>query len=180
MRLKKLLSLFILAFTFIKPSMATVKPNKAAEGTSKAENQSSSKQLKRASKHASRKKDYMHGVASYYGKGDNFNGRTMADGETFDTYDMFVAAHPTLPLGTKLKVINNSNGKIAYVEIKDRMPRGRRVIDLSYAAAGEIGMQHRGLSRVTLVKIDNSEFYKHKQMIEDMQDTDSDENKNPV
>ena len=169
MSLKKLLFLFIFAVTLIKPTLAVVKEKKSAKLThkvTKTNKHTYANKHKKAHKKLAVKKDYMHGIASYYGKGDCFNGRQMANGEIFDTDNMFVAAHPTLPLGTKLKVINERNGKVAYVEIKDRMPRGSRIIDLSYAAAGEIGMQHNGLSRVLLVKIDNNEFYKQKHLIE--------------
>jgi rare lipoprotein A len=105
-------------------------------------------------------KSYMHGIASYYGGYDGFGGHLMADGQAYNDDDPFVAAHPTLPLGTKLKVINQINGRIVYVEVKDRMPRGRRVIDLSLAAANSIGMRWRGLARVTLIRISDAEFYR--------------------
>lgn len=163
MRLKYLITLFIFSFMFIKPTFAVVKKHEHI--SAKQKNIKKSKKIHKKRNTSSVKKDYMHGTASYYGVGDGFNGRKMANGETFDTNNQFVAAHPTLPLGTKLKVINEHNGKVAYVEIKDRMPRGRRVIDLSYGAAGKLGMRHRGISSVTLVKIDNAEFYKQKHQI---------------
>lgn len=154
MKLRRIIVLFIFSLLFIKPSLAVVKNKKSPTH--------SLKKAKPNRKH----KNYMHGVASFYGKDDTFDGREMANGEVFHANNMFVAAHPTLPLGTKLKVINNYNGKIAYVEVKDRMPVGSRIIDLSYAAARHLGMVHRGLSRVTLVRIDNSEFYRHKHLLE--------------
>jgi rare lipoprotein A len=154
MKLKRIIVLFIFSLLLIKPTLAVVKNKKTPTP--------SLKKAKIGHKH----KNYMHGVASFYGKGDAFDGREMANGEVFHANNMFVAAHPTLPLGTKLKVINNYNGKIAYVEVKDRMPIGGRIIDLSYAAARHLGMVHRGLSRVTLVRIDNSEFYRHKHLLE--------------
>ncbi|MFN8770453.1 MAG: septal ring lytic transglycosylase RlpA family protein [Neisseriaceae bacterium] len=182
MNLKKLLSIFIFMLTLIKPALATTKVKHEVENarkTTRISKRTYNKKSENHKQHLVARRDFMHGLASYYGKGDHANGKPMADGEIFDTYDPFVAAHPTLPLGTKLKVINNSNGKVAYVEIKDRMPRHKkRVIDLSYAAAGEIGMQHRGLSHVTLVRIDNSEFYKHKRMIEDAENSDTNQNDN--
>jgi len=157
MKLKRIIVLFIFSLLLIKPSLAVVKNKKMPI--------QSAKKTRTNKKH----KNYMHGVASYYGKGDSFDGREMANGEIFHANNMFVAAHPTLPLGTKLKVINNVNGKVAYVEVKDRMPVGSRIIDLSYAAARHLGMVHRGLSRVTLVRIDNTEFYRHKHLLEDQQ-----------
>ncbi len=162
MRLKYLITLFVFSFMFIKPTFAVVKKH-AHVSTKHKITKKSHKKVKTAQG----RKDYMHGTASYYGIGDGFNGRQMANGETFDTNNQFIAAHPTLPLGTKLKVINEHNGRVAYVEIKDRMPRGRRVIDLSYGAAGTLGMRNRGISPVTLVRIDNAEFYKQKHQIQE-------------
>jgi len=170
MKFKKVLFLLMFVFSLLKPTLAVTTSTKEVKNSTKitkTRKHRFSKKNKVAAHKIAHKRDYMHGIASYYGKGDHFNGRLMANGQVFNTYDMFVAAHPTLPLGTKLKVINNRNGKVAYVEIKDRMPRGRRVIDLSYAAAGEIGMQRRGLSNVTLVRIDNSEFYKQKHLLQE-------------
>jgi rare lipoprotein A len=64
------------------------------------------------------------------------------------------AAHRTLPFGTKVRVTNKRNGKTVVVTINDRGPfiRGR-VIDLSTAAAGIIGMKSSGLAPVTVERI---------------------------
>ena len=88
------------------------------------------------------------GVASYYGPG--FHGRRTANGETFNMHAM-TAAHRTLPFGTLVKVTNLSNGKSTVVRVNDRGPYvGNRVIDLSVAAAKEIGSTHSGTARVNL------------------------------
>ena len=88
------------------------------------------------------------GVASYYGPG--FHGRRTANGETFNMHAM-TAAHRTLPFGTLVKVTNLSNGKSTVVRVTDRGPYvGNRVIDLSVAAAKEIGSTHSGTARVNL------------------------------
>ena len=88
------------------------------------------------------------GVASYYGPG--FHGRRTANGERFDMHAM-TAAHRTLPFGTLIKVTNLSNGKSTIVRVNDRGPYvGNRVIDLSVAAAKEIGSTHSGTARVNL------------------------------
>ena len=88
------------------------------------------------------------GVASYYGPG--FHGRRTANGERFDMHAM-TAAHRTLPFGTKLKVTNLSNGKSTIVRVNDRGPyAGNRVIDLSVAAAKQIGAIHSGVAKVSL------------------------------
>ncbi|MDJ0978045.1 MAG: septal ring lytic transglycosylase RlpA family protein [Erythrobacter sp.] len=88
------------------------------------------------------------GVASYYGK--RFHGRRTANGERFDMNAM-TAAHKTLPFGTHVRVTNRRNGKSVTVRINDRGPfiRGR-TIDLSRAAAREIGLIQSGHARVTM------------------------------
>ena len=93
------------------------------------------------------------GLASWYG-GD-FQGKTTANGETFDTYD-FTAAHKDLPFGTIVTVTNLENGKSVQVRINDRGPFvDSRIIDLSYAAAAEIGMVESGVAEV---RIETTEF----------------------
>jgi len=88
------------------------------------------------------------GVASWYGPG--FHGKTTANGETYDQSAM-TAAHRTLPFNTVVRVTNVENGKSVTVRINDRGPYvNNRVIDLSYAAAREIGMIDAGLARVRL------------------------------
>lgn len=88
------------------------------------------------------------GVASYYAPG--FHGRRTANGERFDMHAM-TAAHRTLPFGTLVKVTNLSNGKSTVVRVNDRGPYvGNRVIDLSVAAAKQIGSTHSGVAQVSL------------------------------
>ena len=85
------------------------------------------------------------GKASYYGPG--FHGRRTASGEKFDMHDM-TAAHRSLPFGTKLKVTNVTNGKTAIVRVNDRGPySGGRVLDLSVAAAKQIGSINSGVAQ---------------------------------
>ncbi len=117
--------------------------------------------VKQKSKTHASKKNYMLGIASYYGGQDGFDGRKMADGQIFDSNNPRIAAHPTLPLGTKLKIINQRNGRFVYVEIKDRMPLGNRIVDVSKAAAIKLGMYHCGVTRVKLIRISNAEFKKY-------------------
>src|SRR5580700_7769714 len=93
-------------------------------------------------------KAYQVGTASWYG--EYFQGRTTASGEPFDMRD-FTAAHPSLPLGTFVKVTNLRNGKAVVVRINDRGPVvDGRIIDLSYNAARALGFQDRGLQTVRL------------------------------
>ncbi len=88
------------------------------------------------------------GTASFYGK--RFHGRRTANGERFDMRAM-TAAHRTLPFGSKVRVTNPRNGKQVIVRINDRGPFAKgRAIDLSRAAAEEIGMIRRGHARVEM------------------------------
>ncbi len=93
-------------------------------------------------------KAYQVGTASWYG--EYFQGRTTASGEPFDMRD-FTAAHPSLPLGTFVRVTNLRNGKAVVVRINDRGPVvDGRIIDLSRDAASALGFKERGLQTVRL------------------------------
>jgi len=90
------------------------------------------------------------GMASYYG---SESGSRTASGQRFNPSAM-TAAHRTLPFGTRVRVTNKRNGKSVVVTINDRGPfiRGR-IIDLSTAAAGVIGMRSSGVAPVTVERI---------------------------
>ena len=86
------------------------------------------------------------GMASWYGK--RFHGRKTASGKNFNMYN-HTAAHRSLPLGTKVRVVNLKNGKEIIVDINDRGPYIKgRIIDLSYAAAEFIGITKVGIAKV--------------------------------
>lgn len=88
------------------------------------------------------------GRASYYA--DKFDGRRTANGEIFDQ-DELTAAHRTLPMGSLVKVTCEKTGRSVTVRVNDRGPfTGSRVIDVSKAAARELGMINAGLTEVTL------------------------------
>ncbi|HXR96196.1 MAG TPA: septal ring lytic transglycosylase RlpA family protein [Rhizomicrobium sp.] len=88
------------------------------------------------------------GRASFYGAAHQ--GRTTANGESFDLHD-FTAAHRTLPFGTVVRVTNLDNGLTVKVKINDRGPHVKgRIIDLSSAAARALGMTQDGVARVKL------------------------------
>jgi rare lipoprotein A (peptidoglycan hydrolase) len=94
------------------------------------------------------KKKTLRGTASWYGP--EFDGKKTASGEIFDQ-EKLTAAHKTLPLGSKAIVTNLKNGNSVEVEINDRGPYvGRRVIDVSYAAAKELGLLESGLAPVQI------------------------------
>jgi peptidoglycan lytic transglycosylase len=91
---------------------------------------------------------YQVGIASWYG--EYFQGKETASGEPYDMHD-FTAAHPSLPLGTFVKVTNLRNGRAAVVRINDRGPVvDGRIIDVSYNVARALGFKERGLQKVRL------------------------------
>ncbi|WP_394701368.1 septal ring lytic transglycosylase RlpA family protein [Marispirochaeta aestuarii] len=91
------------------------------------------------------------GGASWYGPG--FHGRITASGERFNTNDL-TAAHKTLPFGTRVRVTNTANGKSVTVRINDRGPFVQgRIIDLSRAAAEQLGMLESGTAQVLVEEL---------------------------
>ena len=94
-------------------------------------------------------REFQRGTASWYGP--RFNGRRTASGERFDMRE-FTAAHRTLPFGTLVRVHSLVNGRDVDVRITDRGPyAGNRIIDLSRAAAEELGMLGLGFKEVVLM-----------------------------
>lgn len=91
------------------------------------------------------------GYASWYGPG--FYGRKTASGQRFTKHKL-TCAHRKLPFGTLLQITNLKNGKSIEVTVNDRGPfiKGR-VVDLSYAAAKEIGLIKAGAAPVKLKQI---------------------------
>lgn len=92
------------------------------------------------------------GIASWYGR--KFHGRKTSSGEPYDMLAM-TAAHKTLPLPTYVRVTRLDNGRSVVVKVNDRGPfHANRIIDLSYAAAVKLGMQHSGTAPVEIRAID--------------------------
>jgi rare lipoprotein A len=92
------------------------------------------------------------GVVSWYGA--QFHDRKTASGERFDS-GALTMAHPKLPFGTMVRVTNLRNGRSVVVRVNDRGPFvGKRIADLSQAAAAEIGMMHRGVARARIEVLD--------------------------
>ena len=93
-------------------------------------------------------KPYQIGTASWYGQ--DFDGKPTASGEPYNMYDL-TAAHPTLPLGTYVKVTNLRNRRAVVVRINDRGPVvDGRIIDVSYSAAKVLRFHTAGVQRVRL------------------------------
>lgn len=98
--------------------------------------------------------DLGSGPASYFS--DEIAGNRTASGEICDP-DTLTAAHRTLAFGSRVRVTNLANGESVIVRVNDRGPyHGGRIIDISHAAAREIGMQRRGTAEVRLALLDNS------------------------
>ena len=94
------------------------------------------------------------GVASWYGPG--FHGKTTSNGERYNQNAM-TAAHKLLPFGTRLRVVNLENGRTTEVRVNDRGPFvDSRIIDLSRAAAKDLGMLGKGTARVRIVSLERS------------------------
>jgi rare lipoprotein A len=86
------------------------------------------------------------GIASFYGPG--FHGRTTANGERFNRWGM-TAAHRNLPFGSRVRVVNQENGRSVTIRINDDGPHiPGRIIDLSEGAFGKIASPGQGLANV--------------------------------
>lgn len=87
-----------------------------------------------------------HGNASFYAK--HLHGRTTASGQAYDSNGL-TAAHRTLPMGTRLKVVNPRNDKSVIVTVNDRGPVSKnRMLDVSSAAADRLDMKRSGVTKV--------------------------------
>lgn len=85
-------------------------------------------------------------IASWYGK--EFEGKPTANGETFDT-DALTAAHPSLPLGSILKLSNPQSGQSLLVRVNDRGPYyPGRGLDVSLRVARLLGFAEQGVARI--------------------------------
>ena len=99
-----------------------------------------------AHSHAKKDPQVHYGTASYYS--NKFEGRKTASGEIFSQKKM-TAASNIISLNTYVKVTNLHNKKSAIVKVTDRMhPKNKRLIDLSKAAAKQLGYTGHGLTKV--------------------------------
>ena len=87
------------------------------------------------------------GKASFYSQA--YNGRRSASGARFDQ-GLMTAAHAWLPFGTKVRVVLAGTNRSVIVTITDRIYSRHRIVDLSHAAASQLGIIQRGLAEVTL------------------------------
>ena len=88
------------------------------------------------------------GVASWYGQ--ELQGNMTASGEVYDLNGL-TAAHHTLPFGTTIRVTNLRNRRSMLLRVNDRGPNlGKRLLDVSWAAAKHLGFVHSGTTRIRL------------------------------
>jgi rare lipoprotein A len=91
------------------------------------------------------------GKAVYYAK--HYNGRRTSSGDIYDP-EKLTAAHPTIPHGTRVKVLNLTNNRSVVVTVNDRCrKRSFEVIDLSREAARELGFLRKGTAMVRIIPI---------------------------
>ncbi len=95
------------------------------------------------------------GTASYYAK--RYDGRKTCSGARYNPEKM-TAAHPDLPFGTRVKVKNLANGREVVVTVNDRCrERSFPFIDLSRAAARELGFLGKGTAKVQIIPLDDED-----------------------
>lgn len=90
-----------------------------------------------------------NGIASWYG-GARWHGKKTASGAVYDE-NAHTAAHATLPIGSRVRVVVENTGRSLVVTINDRPGTRTRIIDLSRGAAEALGIVQRGIARVTLL-----------------------------
>ena len=91
------------------------------------------------------------GLASWYG-GQRWHGNRTSSGDIYNQ-DALTAAHSSLPLGSRVRVTLVDSGRDVVVTINDRPGTRKRIIDLSRAAARELGILERGVAMVTLTPL---------------------------
>jgi len=92
------------------------------------------------------------GIASYYA--DRYHGRKTRSGARFDQQKL-TAAHPDLPFGTRVKVVNLANNREVLVTVNDRCRRRKfPFIDVSQAAARKLGFLGKGITKVRIIPLD--------------------------
>ena len=139
----------IATIIFIVTSSYFANPIESAEASTRH-----SKHVSKSDHSKSSSTDQPRTVASWYGA--QFHGKRTASGEKFDMYAM-TAAHKSLPLSSYVEVTNLKNHRSVIVKINDSGPfRSKRSMDLSYAAAKEIGMNGPTEIQITPIANDSS------------------------
>jgi len=143
---------FGIFFTGCTQSVRTVKNPSATKYTSSARHKATMRSYKVLGKryypNYVEVGQVMKGISSWYGP--NFHGKHTSNGEVYNMHAR-TAAHKTLPMDTMVRVRNLQNGKSTIVRINDRGPFVRgRIIDCSYKAGKEIGLDRMGIAKVTV------------------------------
>ncbi len=137
-----MIGLAIIEFSIVQSSNAAASAMESKPSVASTRKTASSTAVKAKSNKS------MKGLAAVYS--DKLNGQKTASGQKF-CQSQLTAAHRVLPLGTNVRVTNLRNNKSVDVRINDRGPVHRsRVIDLSTAAAAEVGMKKTGIALVQL------------------------------
>jgi rare lipoprotein A len=124
---------------------APSEPSRSAERTQKATFVASRANV--TNRQAAETTEASSGLASFYGQE---HGNKTANGENYNSREL-TAAHRTLPFGTRVRVTNVASGRSVTVRVNDRGPFvPGRVIDVSQAAAEQLGMVGRGVAKVKL------------------------------
>ncbi len=99
---------------------------------------------------------YQIGSATWYGEA--FQGKRTSSGERFNM-NALTCAHPTLPLGSWLRVTNLRNHRFTFVRVNDRGPyNGNTIVDLSFAAAQRLHLLGKASVKVEQVRADDPEL----------------------
>lgn len=141
------LGLGLLVLTPSANPTAAVSMNNPTQIATSLQNSTAQKSV---SKHANQPKPLAVWECTTSWYGEDFDGQPTATGEIYDMYGA-TAAHPTLPLGSIVRVVNTRNHRSQVVRINDRGPyvEGRE-LDVSYAVAQKLGFDQRGTARVRL------------------------------
>jgi rare lipoprotein A len=143
------LKIFALALALWCGAAVAAVPEPSAEAAMPQASEPEDARVSEALAHDTSATLLQHGWATWYG-GKRWHGRRTASGERFDCQAL-TAAHKTLPLGSRVRVVNLSNGREVTVRINDRGPfTPKFIIDLSEAAAERLGMRHAGRAQVAL------------------------------
>jgi rare lipoprotein A len=139
-----LLFIAIVGFTLVVNEEKTIEPTMSENYTAPEEAITADRSLVEFTDKGTMK-------ASWYGPG--FHGKRTANGEIYDQMS-FTAAHKSLKFGTLLKITNPKNGKSVIIRINDRGPYiSGRDLDLSKAAALELGLMRNGVGRMKVEEI---------------------------
>ena len=143
------MKVFAFALALWCGAAAAAQPDQSAQASTPQPSAQAESDTRQALAHDEPATLLQRGLATWYG-GKRWHGRRTASGERFDRQAL-TAAHKTLPMGSRVRVVNLSNGREVIVRINDRGPfTPKFIIDLSEAAAERLGMRHAGRAQVAL------------------------------